>query len=97
MFVGQELRFGWVLVAKLVKDYFNVKFYWEAAGAVSVCGVIVLFQVNTWKFISFPTFWYFIVFLEDFVEVAGMFSPHISYSKIINYKAKFYWVTRVFL
>ena len=78
MFVGRELRFGWAIVAKYCKDYFNVTFYWEAAGAVYVRGCIIPFQFNSWK-ISFPILWNFVVFLEDLAEVVGMFPPQILF------------------
>ena len=46
MLVGREMVFGWCLVVKLEKDYFNISFDFGAACAVIVLGGIIKFQVN---------------------------------------------------
>ena len=56
VFVGQELRFGRALVAKLDKDYFIVSFHGEVAGAFIVRGGILPFQVNARNIFSPPIF-----------------------------------------
>ena len=52
MLVGRELRFGWDLVVKLEKDFFNISFDFKASCAVIVLGRIIPFQVNACKFVS---------------------------------------------
>ena len=90
------MRFVRAIVEKLDKDYFNVSLNREAEGAVIMIGGIVLFQVNAWKFVSLPIFWYFIMFLEDLEKVVGMFYPHILNPKVINYKETVYVTPGVF-
>ena len=56
MLVGLELRFGWALVVKSEKEYFNISFDIEAAYAVILLGGIIPFQVNALKLIPFQYF-----------------------------------------
>ena len=46
MLVGRDLKFGWDIVVKSGKEYFNISFDIKATCAVIVLGGIITFQVN---------------------------------------------------
>ena len=66
------------------KNSCNVSIHGDDAGTISMPGIIIASEVDSYNFCAFPVCSDLVVFLEGLEDMEGVFFSHIFDAKVVN-------------